>query len=564
MQCHEPVRSPESGPVAARKDGSYRPHRDPQVILLVLIVLGTFAVMVGGLGTGPPFGDGGSSGPVFPVWDFDGEDRPDAEELVLTANRTTVDPGDAVRFRVTAKDKPVANATLRVGGRTVETDRNGTAVAVFEDPGSERVTIADSGGGDGSGEAVTVRVRRHEIALTVSAPETAVTGEPVEVTVTRADTGEAVRGTVVVDGRRFETNDAGVAEVTFRTAGDRSVRAVRDTTNTERFVTATATVAVERRVVPLVLELSASETVVGEEVELRVHRRDTGAPVNATVRVGTRTLVTGDDGNSSFVAEGPGTVTVTATAPETPAVRFDSGTSELTVDRRTAALELEVDRPTVPEGERVTFTLRVAETGEPIAGTVRLFGTPYRTDDEGRLRVAFQVPGTVTAVGSAPPNRTTRFTDASRQLTVEGPEFVVSEMTVPESARAGERVTARATITNEGNVGSTETVRYRIGGELVASRTVSLAPGESTRVVLGGTVPSLPSGTYDQRVTAEDGDASSTITVTANESFVDGRMSQRPSSSPDVTTATGLVFAQYGTPAVLPWTALPSGVRAVH
>ncbi len=519
MPSDPPPGPPSPEPASTRSDGSYRPFRDPQVILLVLIVLGTFAVMAGGLGTGPPFGDDNeSSGPVFPVFDYDGEERPEAEALSLTANRTTIDPGQAVTFSVRAKDKPVANVTLSGGDRSEKTDRNGTAVLTFAEPGRYQVVLAPTTGEDTSTERVTVTVRRYEVDLAAAtSPAKPVTGQPVTVELTRADTGAAIAGTVVAGGQTVQTGADGRANVTFETAGSHTVTVRAPKTGQERFVPAETTVQVQRRVVNLDLGLGTSDPQVDEQVPVRVSRADTGAPVNATVTVGNVTTTTGTDGQTNVSLSTAGEYTVSAAASQTAAVRFRNTTTGMTVKRQVVDLELAVDRTSIQAGERVTFALRRADTGERVAGTVDLYGTPYLTTDEGRLRVAFQTPGTVTAVGNTSQTPRTRFVPASRDLTILGPDWTVTALDAPGSVQRNDSVTVTARVANEGNTGATEQVTYRVGDETLATTTVSLDPGESTAVRLTVDAVDLPAGEYTQSVVVDDASVDATLTVTGNQ-----------------------------------------------
>ncbi|MCT9097495.1 CARDB domain-containing protein [Haloarchaeobius sp. HME9146] len=520
MPSDPPAGPPAPEPASTRSDGTYRPLRDPQVILLILIVLGTFAVMAGGLGTGPPFGDDDeSSGPVFPVFDYDGEDRPEAETLTLAANRTVVDPAGAVKFTVTASNKPVANVSLRVDGRSAETDQNGTSVLTFDSPGSYEVVLVPTNTDNTSTESVTVRVRRYEVDLAASVPTSdPVTGQNVTVAVTRADTGAAVAGTVVAGGRTVKTGDDGRANVTFSTAGTHTVTVRAPQTETERFTDAETTVVVDRRVVGLNLVLGTTETRVDDPVQATVTRADTGAPVNATVTVGNSTTTTGADGQTNLSFPTSGTYAVTVEAPQTSAVRFDSATTELSVEPKLVDLRLAVNRSTVPVGERVTFTLRRTDTGEPVAGTVDLFGTPYRTGEDGRLRVAFQRGAVVTAVGDAAETDTTRFVSSSRKLTVLGPDWAVIDLQAPDAVQRNESVTVTATVRNDGTASATEEVAYRIGDRTLATRTVSVDAGETTEVQFTVDAVDLPAGNYTQAVSIRWATAGADLTVTANRS----------------------------------------------
>jgi hypothetical protein len=512
---------PVPGSAPIRADDRYRPLRDPQIIVLVLIVLGTFVVMIGGLGTGPPFGDDNSSdGPVFPVFDYDGEQQPDPEAVVLSANRTVVDPGGSIEFSVSAGDRPVANATLRISDQSVETDRNGTATVRLDTPGDYTARIVEPEGDNDTVARLPLRVRRFSVSLSASASATTVvTDEELRVAVTRADTGEAVTGrVVVVDGGTVQTNESGVATLSFDTAGGYELRVEKERTETERFESVRIPVSVERRPVGLDVTLSSERTRVDETVTATVTRADTDEPVNASVTVANESVWTGPDGTVPVELDASGTYDVTATAPRTDAVRFTDGATSLRVRPRLVGLDLAASRTAVPAGERVTFTVTRATTGEPVAGTVELFGTRYVTDEDGELRVAFQVPGEVTAVARAPETPRERFLSDRVNLTVVGADYTVTELDAPETAARNGTVTVAATVTNDGNARESETVTYRVGDTVLATETVALEPNESTRVEFSIERLGVPPGEYVQTVAVGRDTVETGLTVTANES----------------------------------------------
>ncbi|MFD1646412.1 hypothetical protein [Haloarchaeobius litoreus] len=518
MPSEAPCPVPGSAPV--RADERYRPLRDPQVIILVLIVLGTFAVMVGGLGTGPPFGDDNSSdGPVFPFYDYDGQEQPEPEEVTLSADRTVVDPGGSIEFTVRAGDRAVANATVQVAGQSVETNRNGTATVRFETPGEYTARVVEPEADNDTVARLPLRVRRFTVDLSTSASaRTVVTGESLRVQITRVDTDEPVTGRVVVDGRTVRTNESGVATLSFDTAGGYELRVEKERTDTERFTAVRIPVSVERRTVDLNLTLSSDRTSVDDLVTVVVTRADTGEPVNASVAVDNRSAWTGPDGTVPVEFDESGTYTVSASAPRTDAVRFADGTASLHVRPRLVGLDLAVSRTTVPAGERVTFTVTRATTGEPVAGTVELFGTRYLTDEDGQLRIRFQVPGDVSAVARAPETPRERFLSDRTNLTVVGADYAVTGFDAPATAAHNGTVTVAATVTNEGNAREPETVTYRIGDAVLASRTVDLDPNGSTRVEFTVELSDLPPGEYVQTVAVGRDAAETAITVTGNES----------------------------------------------
>jgi len=74
-------------------------------------------------------------------------------------------------------------------------------------------------------------------------------------------------------------------------------------------------------------------------------------------------------------------------------------------------------------------------------------------------------------------------------LSAGPPRFAVSNLRGPPSAIVGDRVSMRATVTTTGrSIGSTE-VQYRLDGQVIASESVDLDPGESRTLTLRGTVP---------------------------------------------------------------------------
>lgn len=506
-----------------RADERYRPLRDPQVIILVLIVLGTFAVMLGGLGTGPPFGsDNSSDGPVFPFYDYDGDQQPEPEAVTLSADRTVVDPGEAIEFSVVAGDRPVANATVQVAGQSVETDRNGTATVRFETPGDYTARVVEPEADNNTVARLPLRVRRFSIELAAEpSATTVVTDEALQVAVTRADTDEPVAGrVVVVDGRTVQTNESGVATLSFDTAGGYELRVEKERTATEQFESVRIPVSVDRRPVALDVALSANRTRVDEPVTATVTRADTDEPVNASVTVGNRSVWTGPDGTVPVALNASGSYDVTATAPQTDAVRFTDGAASLRVRPRLVGLDLAVSRTTVPAGERVTFTVTRKTTGEPVDGSVELFGTRYVTGPDGELRIRFQVPGEVSAVARAPETPRERFLPEGANLTVVGADYSVTGFDAPSTVGPNDTITIVANVTNEGNARESDTITYRIGDTELASRTVDLEPNESTSVEFTVSVDGLSPGEYVQTVAVGRDSAEATITVSGNESAV--------------------------------------------
>ncbi|MDS0295449.1 hypothetical protein [Halogeometricum luteum] len=99
-----------------------------------------------------------------------------------------------------------------------------------------------------------------------------------------------------------------------------------------------------------------------------------------------------------------------------------------------------------------------------------------RTTETDATPTATPSPDGVTATttpDSSPPTESPPAADAV---------FVVSDLDAPETLRAGDGVHVNATVTNRASANGTETLRYSLGGATVASRTVTLAAGESKTV----------------------------------------------------------------------------------
>ncbi len=92
---------------------------------------------------------------------------------------------------------------------------------------------------------------------------------------------------------------------------------------------------------------------------------------------------------------------------------------------------------------------------------------------------------------------------------VSAPEFSVDQFVAPSSATVGENATLTATVRNTGDANGTTTVDLRFAGQVVESRSVSLAPGESA--VAAAPVSATQEGTFDASVETGDDQASTTI-----------------------------------------------------
>jgi hypothetical protein len=495
----------------ADRSGPYSPLRDPTILVLALIVVGSFLLLVAGAGTSLTGGAGG--GPVFPLGNS--EDGPTRVDLAVEANRTTLSVGQGVALAVTDDEgAPVANATVRLDDTTVRTDAEGRATVRVHRAGTRTVRVDKSGSNDTIYTAATAQltVRRQPVALSLSVDERQPSvDETVAVELRRADTGGLVSGRVAVGNRTVDV-EGGRANLSVAAAGEYTLRATRERTATERFDPATATLTVERLRRDLRVELSSEALLVGDLTIVSVTRAADGRPVDATVSVGDRTYSTGDAGWTVVENLSAGTYEVRATAASTDSVRFRPATTTLSVQRETVPLSVTVapDRPDV--GETASVRVTRADTGAPVRATVAVGGRTVTTDDEGRATVTFERPGNLTATATKGDTRAETFAPAETAVSVRGPLFAV-ESDLAVDVAVGDAYAVTATVRNTGNEPGTTTVSYRLAGEVVATRTVSLAPGASTTVSFGPYLAPVVAGTYDHGVATRTTAANGTLTV---------------------------------------------------
>jgi hypothetical protein len=414
---------------------------------------------------------GGESGPVFPF-----SDQSEDGVVSVSVNESTVDPSGRVTVTVNVDGNPASDATVRVAGESYATGEDGTVVVSVDEPGAYEVTGVRPDGSRST--TTTLRVRRYQTALSVSAPQRVVTAETVPVRVTRAD-GGPVDATVVVDEETVRTGADGVANVSFPVAGEFDVRATKAATDRYRFEPGQTTVTVDRRRVRLVATANRSTPRVDERVAVSVRRGDTGERVNATLAVGNRTVRTGADGVGNVSFPIAGAVRVVATANRTDAVRFENATARVAVQRLRVPLSVSVSPRPVAEGDRARFVVRRTDTGDRVDASVSLFGTPYPTGDDGRVSFPFYVPGDAIVSASKASTPRERFVAANASFRVVGPEVVASAVSVPVSAPANATMRVNATLSNVGNEPASEDAVVTVGGATTRVPT-TVEPGETT------------------------------------------------------------------------------------
>lgn len=216
-----------------------------------------------------------------------------------------------------------------------------------------------------------------------------------------------------------------------------------------------------------------------------------------------------------------------------------------------AVEEVAVTNQSTSGGETVTVTATVTNTGD--RPTVRNVGLDIRTESDGSYFVDSK-PVTLDATAStevtfegvpiapdAATNSVTISTDRSNETVpvddteTDQDEFAVTSVNAPASASVDAVFTYTADITNTGEANGTQTITANFADEVVASRSVTLAPGESRSVAFTVT-PDSPGATTASVSTVDD-DAATTVDVVDRE-FVTGRST----GDPHITTFDGVSY----------------------
>ncbi|MFC7176834.1 hypothetical protein [Halosegnis marinus] len=329
----------------------------------------------------------------------------------------------------------------------------------------------------------------------LDAPMVAVQGDTITVTATVSYPGNATDGTATPTGTETETNGTDTATET-------------DTTETEANGTETET------------ETNATET------ETNATETETNATETETNATETETNATATDGDTDTAAEESDAVTqsvafrVGGDVVERQSVTLAPGES--------ANVSFEVDTGALSPGVYIhgVYTDDFGEVATLIVtttnGNATDNGTETPTDNETDNGTA-----TPTDNGTATPDTpVTTATDTPAEGTEtptataapEEPSLDVRNLTAPDSVTVGETVEVSAEVFyppdptgEDGNV--TQRVDFRLNGDVVAERNVTLAPGESTNVTFGVDSSGIEPGVYIHSVFTRDYGEVATLTV---------------------------------------------------
>ncbi len=505
-------RGSEPPSVASSGSGGYDPRRDVTLIAIAVLVFGTLAVGVLGFGATPVLDDDDDDGTLFPLQSQDG---PEEVRLDVQPNRTQLKPGETVEFAVSyGNGTAVTEARLRADGENYRLDENGRAAITFE-RGGEFTVRADKENTELTryvADGTIVSVTRFDVPLAVEADaERSTAGQEVTFTIRRADAGEAVAGSLSLDGETYETNEVGSVTVPFERAGTFEATASKSSTDTEAFGEATTAVIVERRSVALSLSRDNAAPRPGESVSLTVRRGDTQKPINATVEIdGEQRLAS--DGEFTVSADRARRLELSVAAPDTDSETFETVTTTIRFERYEAPLALDADMTTVERGETVAFTARRTDTDEPVPATLTAGNRTEWLDWQGTGSVRFDEAGTVPVTVTRANTTTHTFPSDERTVTVLDTEYEILRFEAPETVDRADDVTAEFTVRNTGADPGTAELVYEFDGDEQATRAVALDPGGQE--TLSVSVPTdVEPGEYEHAVSTRDDTETAIIAI---------------------------------------------------
>ncbi len=307
------------------------------------------------------------------------------------------------------------------------------------------------------------------------------------------------------------------------------------------------------------------------------------------------TATAADDGTATAADDGTATAdtgTTTATAAETTEATATDATSTTSGDEavtqsvefRVAGDVVERQAVTLAPGESTTVTFEfdttgvlpgtyihgvytdqfgaeaalVVTTATPSDGGENVTATP--TDGANETATPTDTDGettttaTPTETGTPTPTATSTATPDEAETTatttessvtptpmVEGPSLDVRNLSAPDSVVQGETVTVTAEAflpidaDTDGNV--TQSVEFRVSGDVVDEQDVTLAPGESTTVTFELDTTDVEPGVYVHSVFTRDFGEVATLSVTA-ENATNETATETPMPTNETTTET--------------------------
>lgn len=470
------------------------PYKDPVVLLLAIILVGTAIAAVGGLSAGPILSGNESDGSVFGVDRLfnDSDDDRETVQLHIDANRTSLRATERVRLRVTDSDgDPVPSAYVGLAGNRHDVDETGTVTVAPQSVGAVTVTASAPATNETAyaDASMTLDVDRAQVELGLRANRSTVTvDEPVALELFRTTDNRSIDGTVTFANREYEVDDSGRVVVRPGRAGELQAVGNRSATESAVYRSGRTTVVVERRTVQLGIDAAPDRVTVGENVTVSVNRTDTGAPVEATVEYGNQSAET-TAGQVTLAIGAAGEYDLRATRSSTRTERFEAATTTVRVDRRSVDLTVLSDRPVTTAGGTIRAELLRADTRTPVNGTIAVGNREFQTSANDTARIQLNETGPATLVGSAPDTAALTFASVERTVDVTGGRVSIVDTAIPADPAPGERIRANVTLENVGNESAEDTIVYRFDGVVQQADLVALDPGETTEQSVELVVP---------------------------------------------------------------------------
>ena len=353
--------------------------------------------------------------------------------------------------------------------------------------GDGDTTDAESAGSDGPTDGTGSKPSDDEpptVRLDVSAGSGRVeVGSTVTFTV-EDDDGNPIEGAVLsaAGAGRTETTADGTGELTFESSDEFTVT-VEKSGPDATYVSDSVCVTVVPREVELVVEPEAESVDAGETVLVEVFD-DAGSlvpDVRLRSSVGHDTEVASGRTRLSFDAIDEGTVKLTASKPDTDDVEYETGTTEIEVERSEVKLTLDPEIYSCDAGDEVKFTVRDRMGNKMIGATVSVDGGETdKTGLGGTCRLPMEEPGSTLVTASMEDEEDVTYHADSVEIDVRKTE-AEREKTTPEAGSErdeGERSDSTTTRTGGGD-SDTDTSSHTDTDDSETARK-STPKGEST------------------------------------------------------------------------------------
>ena len=207
----------------------------------------------------------------------------------------------------------------------------------------------------------------------------------------------------------------------------------------------------------------------------------------------------------------PALVTVEAAEETTTTTTAETTTAETTTPAETTTTAATETTTTVAEEtttpvetttavEETTTVAEETTTPEETTTVAEETTTPVETTTVAEETTTPEETTTVAEETTTPAETTTAAAAEVEDVTDLGPSLDVVDLEAPLNATVGETLTVNATITNPTDEALTQPVDFRLGGDVIQRKNVSLGPGENTSITYEIDTSDVAPGTYTHGV----------------------------------------------------------------